>query len=205
MLTPDRDYHGHRDDPAGLADLQVGGVDPQIRPGALDRPAQEGVHPLVDLLAQAADLALRHPGRAHRLDEIVDSPRRDPVHVGLLDYGRERLLGGAPGLEEGGEVGALAELGDGQVDPAGPRLPAPLAVAIPVFEAVGAARAGRRTGLRLNLQLHHAIGRKGQQLAHEVRIRPLLDQLDQGHSLVGHRRLRSGSSFATRTLTEDRR
>jgi len=56
------DAHRHddrdRDDAAGLADLHVGGVDPQIRPVALDRPVEEGLHPLINLLAEPAHLAL---------------------------------------------------------------------------------------------------------------------------------------------------
>src|ERR1043166_3908387 len=55
-----------RDDPPGLAHLQVGGVDPQVGPLALDRAAEEGVHPLVDLDDPAADLALRDARGAHR-------------------------------------------------------------------------------------------------------------------------------------------
>ena len=75
------------------------------------------------------------------------------MNIGLLDHCRERLLGRAPGLQEGGEVGALAQLGDGEVDPARARVPGPLAIAVPVIEPVGAARAGRRTGQRLNFQV----------------------------------------------------
>jgi hypothetical protein len=44
--------HGDRDDAAGLADLHVGGVDPEVRPVTLDRAGEEGRHALVDLLAQ---------------------------------------------------------------------------------------------------------------------------------------------------------
>src|SRR5215207_9549217 len=29
-IDADRNYHGHRDDPARLSDLQVGGIDPQM-------------------------------------------------------------------------------------------------------------------------------------------------------------------------------
>jgi hypothetical protein len=59
-----------------------------------------------------------------------------------------------------------------------------------VVQAIGAARAGRRTGLTLDFQIHQALGGKGQELAHEVGVGALLDQLDQGHSLIGHRHLR---------------
>ena len=37
------DYRGHRDDAAALALLQVGGVEPQIRPLAGERPIEEGM------------------------------------------------------------------------------------------------------------------------------------------------------------------
>ena len=53
-----RDDHRDRDDPPVLADLHIGGVDPQVGPVALDRAVEEGVDALVDLLAQPADLAL---------------------------------------------------------------------------------------------------------------------------------------------------
>ena len=53
-VDADGDDDGDRDDAAGLADLHVGRVDPQVGPVALDRPVEEGLHPLVDLLAQPA-------------------------------------------------------------------------------------------------------------------------------------------------------
>ena len=53
-VDANRHDDGDRDDAAGLADLHVGGVDPQIRPIALDRPVEEGFDALVDLLAQSA-------------------------------------------------------------------------------------------------------------------------------------------------------
>src|SRR5215472_6816523 len=54
----DGDYCRHRDDAAALALLQVGGVEPQIRPLATERPVEEGVHALVDLLAELGNLRL---------------------------------------------------------------------------------------------------------------------------------------------------
>ena len=53
-----RNDHGHRHDPAGLPDFDVRGVDPQIRPVALDGAVEERVDALVDLLTQPRDLAL---------------------------------------------------------------------------------------------------------------------------------------------------
>jgi hypothetical protein len=69
-----RDGHGHgdRDNPAGLAHLHVSGVDPQIGPVTLERALEKGSHPLVDLGAEAAHLALADAGHAQRLDQLVD-------------------------------------------------------------------------------------------------------------------------------------
>jgi hypothetical protein len=60
----DRDGDGDRDDTPRLPHLQVGGVDPDIGPIAFDGTIQERFHPIVDLLAEPAHLALRdtaHP------------------------------------------------------------------------------------------------------------------------------------------------
>src|SRR4051794_25139876 len=119
-VDADGDYDGDAGDPPALAGLEVGGVDPEVGPAPLDRPREEGLDALVDVLAQARDLALRDAGAAHRLDQVVDRPGRDAVDVGLLDDRRQRLLGGPARLQEGREVRALAPLRDGQLDPAGP-------------------------------------------------------------------------------------
>jgi hypothetical protein len=57
-VHPDGHDHRDRDDPAGLADLHVGRVEPEIGPVAFDRPVEEALDPVVDLLAEPADLAL---------------------------------------------------------------------------------------------------------------------------------------------------
>ena len=48
-VDADRDNHRDRHDAAVLAHLHVGGVDPQIRPVALDRTAEERLHLVIDL------------------------------------------------------------------------------------------------------------------------------------------------------------
>lgn len=73
-----RHYCRYRHDPSGLPLLEVGRVDPQVRPVALDRPVQEGLHPLVDLRAQPRHLALEMPlipiACTRSSIERVDSP-----------------------------------------------------------------------------------------------------------------------------------
>ena len=66
-LGVDGDCDGcrHRDDVPGAAHLEVGGVEPEVGPAALDRALEEGAHPLVDLRTEPGDLALGGyvPGR----------------------------------------------------------------------------------------------------------------------------------------------
>src|SRR5919112_2701404 len=58
-----------------------------------------------------------------------------------------------------------------------------------MIEPLGASSPGRHAGPALDLQVHQALGRKGQHLTHKVGISTLLDQLKKVHSVVGHRRL----------------
>ena len=133
-----RDDRRYRDDPAATTNLEVGGVNPQIRPLALDRSIKEGFTLVVDLFAQPADLALGDAAHAHGLDQVVDRAGRDILDIGLLDHRGQRLFGQPPRLEEAGEVAALPELGNAQLDGAGPRLPVPLAVAVALRKALRA-------------------------------------------------------------------
>src|SRR3954466_1587439 len=180
-----------RDDAAALARLHVGGVDPEVWPLALERAGEEGVYSAIDLLDQPADLALGDARPTHRLDQVIDRPGGDAVDVGLLDHRRERLLRGAPGLQEGGEVAAAAQPGDRQLDPARPGLPGPLAVAIALYHPGRVTHPMRRAGADLHLGLHQPLGREAQHLADQVGIGALLDQLQQRHFVIGHRHLRA--------------
>jgi hypothetical protein len=182
-----RDYGGHGDDPAALAHLQVGRVQPQVGPLALQRPVEEGVHALVDVLAQLRDRALADPGQAHRLDQLVHAPGGDAADPRLLDDGDERLLAHLPGLEEGREVAALAELGDAELQGPQPGVERALAVAVAPVQALrGAlvpARADQALHVGLHQELQHGLGDGAQ----EIGIPGLLQQLGEWQSVVGHR------------------
>jgi site-specific DNA recombinase len=69
------DYRGDRDDPAATADLEIGGVEPEIGPRAGQRTFEEVPYPLVDLLAQLRDRALGDPRQPHGLHQLVDPAR----------------------------------------------------------------------------------------------------------------------------------
>lgn len=205
LVDRDGDYRGTADDPAAVADLQVGGVKPEIRPAPFERPAEEGVHAGVDLGAEPRDLALRHAAGAQRLHQVIDGAGGDAVDVGLLHHGHQGLLGGPAGLEEAREVGALAQPRDGQFDPPGPGVPVPLAIAVPIDLAQRAAGALGRAGRHLGLRLHDPIGGEGQHVAHQVSIGALLHQFEKSHPFVGHRWSPVRSQVAQPEPTEDRR
>jgi hypothetical protein len=137
--------------------------------------------------ATITDLALGHAAHAERLDEIVDRARRDPLDVGLLDHGGQRLLGGAPGLEELGEVAALAQLGDLQLDAASPCLPGALAVAIAAIGPLGALLVVASAAAPLDVDLHEPLGHELHHLAQHVHIGTLLGKFGQCDSRGGHR------------------
>ena len=165
-----------------LAHLHVGRVDPQIRPVALDRAVEEGLHLLVDLLAQPADLALGDAGHAHRLDQIIDRAGRDALDVGFLHHGGQRLLGQPARLQEARKVAALAQLRDAQLDRAGARLPDPVAVAVALDKPLGALLAIAGAGQALDLQLHQPLRRQSRSSRATDRRRGSSPQAREGSS-----------------------
>ncbi len=92
-VDADSDDNCNRDDATAAADLQVGGIDPQIGAFALDGPIEEGLHLLVNLLAQPGDLTLGNARHAHRLDEVINRAGRNVLDIGLLNNRRQSLLG----------------------------------------------------------------------------------------------------------------
>lgn len=84
------DADGDRDDAAAATNLQIGGVDPKIRPVALDRSGEEGLHLSSISSHRRLTCALGDAAHAHRLDQIVDRAGRNTLDVGFLDDGRSR-------------------------------------------------------------------------------------------------------------------
>src|SRR5205085_9450925 len=91
-VHPDRHYYGYAHDASGLPRLDVGRVDPQVRPVTFDLAVQECAHTLVELPAQPADLALGDARHAQGLDQVVHRARGDALDVGLLDHRSQRFL-----------------------------------------------------------------------------------------------------------------
>ena len=114
------------------------------------------------------------PAHAERLDEVVDGAGRDALDVGLLHDGGERLLGEPSRLQEAGEVRALAQLRDAQLDRAGAGLPGALPVAVALRQTLGALLAIGGSGQAGDLHLHQALGRKADHLPQQVGVGGLL-------------------------------
>jgi hypothetical protein len=68
-------HAGHGRDPAGLAHLDVQGVELQVRVGARKGPAAEGLDDFVEGGREAADLAPGDALDAERAHELVDPAR----------------------------------------------------------------------------------------------------------------------------------
>jgi hypothetical protein len=96
--------------------------------------------------------------RRRGLDQLVDRSGRNALNVGLLDDGGERLLGHAPGFEEAGKVGTLAEFRDPQLDRAGACLPGPVTIAVALRQPLDALLAVGGPGQLADLQLHQPLG-----------------------------------------------
>ena len=148
-------------------------------------------HRLVQLGADAADLALGHAGvDAQGSDQVVDLAGRHPVHEGLHDHRPQSPVDAPAGLQQGREEAAVAQLGDGQLDVAGlgRQQPHPVAVAL-VGAGVGALVAGGADhlgGLQVDEGLEHELHR----LAHEVQVAARaegVEKFGQGRLVEGHR------------------
>jgi site-specific DNA recombinase len=182
-------YGGDRDDPAALADLEVGGVEPEVGPLAGQRAFEEVPHPLVDLLAELRDRALGDPRQPHGLDQIVDAPGADAGDPGFLDHRHQRFLRGPARLEEAREVGALTQLRHAQVQRPQPGLELAVAVTVAPGEATVAALVAAGADQTLDIVLHQELENGLGDRAEEIPVILLLQQLDQRHAGVGHRGL----------------
>src|ERR1019366_7462375 len=134
-VDPDGDDYRDRDDVVVAPGFDVGGVEPDVRPFALDRAGQEGLHALVDLAAQPRDLAFADALHAHGADQIVHRAGRDALDIGLLDHRRQRLLGQAAGFEKGRKIAAATQLRYAEFNRAGTGFPVTLTVAVALIAA----------------------------------------------------------------------
>src|SRR3954447_3402738 len=138
-VDADRDNDGDGDDTASLPHLYISGVQPDIGPVAFQRTGQEGLNSLVDLAAQAADLALGDATHTHGLNQIIDGTCRNALDIGFLDHRGQRLFGHQTRFEEARKIASLSQLRNAEFDGSGPGLPVAIPVTVAVIEPIGSA------------------------------------------------------------------
>jgi len=112
-----------------LAHLQEGRVQPDIGVGPLKLAAAEALYFGIQLLTQAADLALADAFQAQRLDQVIHAARTDTLDVGFPNRGHQRALRPLARLQQRGEEAAITYPGHLQLKAAHSCVPAPLPVA----------------------------------------------------------------------------
>ena len=167
---PDRRHHGVGGDDGALPAAHVGGVQPEVaagRPGEVAAP--QGLHLGVQLAAEPRDLRARQRGDAEPLGDPLHLPGRDPRDVHLPHERGHRHVHPRPAGEHLlGEVGALPQLGDPQLDVARRRLQGARPVAVPAVGAGLRALAPGRPAGELGLLVHHRVHDQRQDPAGEL-------------------------------------
>src|SRR6266542_4946772 len=91
-------HAGDGGDPAVLADLLGERIEPDVRVGsAVQRPAAEVLHRLIELLGHLRDARLGDPLDPEVTHQALDSPRRDAPDVGLAEDRKSTRLNSSHG------------------------------------------------------------------------------------------------------------
>ncbi len=146
---------------------------------------------MIELFGHLRDPALGDPLNAELPHQALDPSGRHATDVGLDDHLDEGPFGPPAWLEQPvGEVAALPQLGDGEVDRAGPGVPRPRPVAVAAVRAFIGSLAVRGAADRVGLLAHHPLAEELHHLSQQVRIR-LLDLLakpgETVHRGIDHR------------------
>lgn len=171
-----RDDDRDRDDASAPPDLQIGGINPEIRPFSLNGPVKKGLHLVVDLFAEPAHLTFGDAAHAHGRDQVIDRTGRDALDIGLLDDRRQSLLCHAARFKKAREIAACAKLGNAQLDCACPCLPVPVAIAVALGQSKTILLAIARAGLCADLQRHQLLGSKADHIPEQIGISALLNE-----------------------------
>jgi hypothetical protein len=171
------DYCGNADDPPAFAYLEIGGIEPEIRPFAGERAFQKGMDALVNVLAKLGDGGLGDAGHAHGLDEFIDPPGADPADPRFLDHRNQRFLDHLAGLKEARKIGPSTQLGDFQVQRAYPGIQRTVAIAVAPGRALAAAFVATRADQAINVGLHDQLQHVLGDGAQKIRLAALCSQL----------------------------
>ena len=112
--------------------------------------------------------------RHRAANELLHATGRHAGQVGIGNHRHERLLGAPPGLQQPvGEVRALPQLRDRELDRADARVPRPLPVSVADVDPLGRALPVRRTAERVRLRPHQRLRELLHHRAQEIRAGPL--------------------------------
>src|SRR6187455_828090 len=170
-----------------LALFEVGRVQPEIGPLAGERTLEEGVHPLIDVLAQLGNLRLADPRKPHRLHQVVHPPGRHAADPGLLNDRDQCFLRPLPGLQERRKIAALPQLRDAQLQRSKPGVQAALAEAVAPGRALAVALVAAGPDQAFDVGLHQQLQHRLRHAAQEIAFPDLLQKLSKRQSLLGHR------------------
>ena len=135
----------------------------------------------------------------HRLHQIVDLARRNALNPSLLHDGDERPFGGLARLQKRGEIAALAELRNLEVEGAEPRLQIAFAKAVALRRARLIALVARGADEVFDVVVHQLLQNGFGEIFQQILPAALANKVEKCHCIVGHRVvLRLGSSLATR-------
>jgi hypothetical protein len=165
--------------------LEIGGVEPQMRPAAVDRPGDEALHSLVDLGARRRYLAFADTSIS------IAFSKSSPERVGMpwMYAAWMTVVSAFSAIRRGSrKVGkrALAQLADAQLDRADTGLPVAVAISValahPLRTALASAGAAQPIDIRLRQPVRGEVDRRPQ----ECRIGALLQRRPKRDLVVGH-------------------
>jgi hypothetical protein len=153
-----------------LPDFQKGRVQPDIRVVTLELARAEALHLRIQLLTQAADLALRNAVQPEGFDQVIHPACAHPLHVGLAHGRHQRPLSSLARLQQAWEEAAVAYARHAQLERAHPRIPVAVAVAIAFTLSFGAALVALGAQVLGHLQFHQRLGHHPHTFAQRVQV-----------------------------------
>jgi len=175
------DDHGHVDHSPALANPLRHGVKGYVGVGpAVKGPVPEVGHHGVEALGHLRNRRAGDPLDAHGLDHVVDTAGRDALHVALGHHRHQGPLGPPAGSQEPlGQVGVMAQLGDGQVHGPGPGVKGPGPVAVAGVDPLGGSLAVAGAADGAGLGRHEDLGEGLDHLSDQVGTAVSLELLAQ--------------------------
>ena len=146
----------------------------------------------VDVLAELGDRALGYAAQAHGLCQFIDPARGHATDPCLLNHRHQCLLRRFARLQKTGEIAALPELGNLEVQRAQTGIESALSIPVAPRRAVIATFVLARTDQAFNVGLHDQLQDGLGNAAKKIATILLGQKFGQVHVGFGHRGLRVG-------------